>query len=219
MCSITASFDFNKLKELTELNAYRGSHSHSLFVFDKFTGSIIFAHKNFGPIELDEMSDSDIKKLPEGSYFIAHQQAPTTESKNEDSVHPATLGNNYLWHNGIIKEKEIKRLQEELKSSSKWDTELLLQKLMYEGKPNNIDGTFSCMWYNNKNLFCFRNEISPLFVDGSLNISSTKFEGGTSLPPNKIFELDLLFKENNTEGLNQVGTFLTKENPYYFGDE
>jgi len=112
MCSITASFDFNKLKELTELNAYRGSHSHSLFVFDKFTGSIIFAHKNFGPIELDEMSDSDIKKLPEGSYFIAHQQAPTTESKNEDSVHPATLGNNYLWHNGIIKQKEIKRLSD-----------------------------------------------------------------------------------------------------------
>ena len=49
--------------------------------------------------------------------------------------------------------------------------------------------------------------------------NNVKFEGGTSLPPNKIFELDLLFKENNTEGLNQVGTFLTKENPYYFGDE
>ena len=219
MCSITASFDFNKLKELTKLNEYRGTHSHSLFLIDKYTGKIIFGHKNLGPIELDEMEKNDIERLPKNVFFIAHQQAPTTDNKDNKFVHPAHIGENYLWHNGIIKEREIERLQEELRSTTTWDTALLLQKIINEGKPNNIDGTFSCVWLKKNSLLTFRNEISPLFVDNKLNISSTKFEGSTSLPPNKIFELDLLYKENNTQGLEQIDVFTTKENPYYFGDE
>ena len=34
MCSIVGSFDIDRLRQLAELNAYRGTHSHSLYAFD-----------------------------------------------------------------------------------------------------------------------------------------------------------------------------------------
>ena len=37
------------------------------------------------------------------------------------SIHPAPLGKSYPWHNGIIKDNEVKRLQELYNSESNWD--------------------------------------------------------------------------------------------------
>ena len=59
--------------------------------------------------------------------------------------------------------------------------------------------------------YIFRNEISPLFYDRYLNISSTKFEGGQSLEPNKVFKLNF----NYGAILTPVAEFQTFENPYY----
>jgi hypothetical protein len=60
-------------------------------------------------------------------------------------------------------------------------------------------------------LYLFRNEISPMFIDKQMNISSTKFEDSEETCPNVVFRMDL-----NYNNLINVGEFKTAENPYYF---
>jgi hypothetical protein len=209
MCSIIGSKDINKVRELAELNAYRGQHSHSLFVYDDGLGTMSYQHKDFGPL----VTENHKFDMPEVGYIVAHQQAPTTENKTSEFIHPATIGGTeMLWHNGIVKANDIKRLQQELQCENSWDTYLILRHLLDYNTPNGIDGTFSCVWLYDGNLFVFRNEISPLFIDNELNISSTKFSNSESLPPNTIFMLDI---ENS--GIKKISEFQTKENPYFFG--
>jgi hypothetical protein len=200
MCALTGSFSKFKLEELYRLNAYRGELSYSLSAFN-------FEKRK---IRLDTiMQDSDkmpkglISDLAEGDnmYYIAHSQAPTTSTNN---IHPAVYGDAMLWHNGIIKQKTI--------PDNTWDTLWLLEQIMYYGwsSLSRIDGTFACILYNGGELFVFRNDISPLFYDKDLNFSSTKFEGGMSLEPNKVFRVDLTNKQ-----LSVVAFFETHENPYF----
>lgn len=217
MCSIIGSLSKDKIKELAELNAHRGQHSHSIYVFDvvdtSTTNKVLYSHRGMGPLNLDEHT------LPTG-YIVVHQQAPTTENKDESSIHPAQIGSQLLWHNGIIKAAEVKRLQETIKIDSTWDTYLMLQGLVNEdvGSLTNIDGTFSCFWYDGSNCFLFRNEISPMFMDELGNISSTKFDASSPIDPNFVW----LFYPGTTNINNLedfVGTFFTVENPYFFMDE
>jgi hypothetical protein len=151
----------------------------------------------------DKMPKGLISDLAEGDnmYYIAHSQAPTTSTNN---IHPAVYGDAMLWHNGIIKQKTI--------PDNTWDTLWLLEQIMYYGwsSLSRIDGTFACIMYNGGELFVFRNDISPLFYDKDLNFSSTKFEGGISLEPNKVFRVDLTNKQ-----LSVVAFFETHENPYF----
>lgn len=205
MCSIIGSYSQSKIEELANLNSYRGQHSHSIFVFDY--GVLRYRHKQLGALDLGMHS------LPNG-YIVVHQQAPTTDGKDINSVHPAEINDHLLWHNGIIKTGEINRLREELRDDSKWDTKLLLNHLIRYENVNDIDGTFSCLWYNGKRLFLFRNEISPMFYDNDGNISSTKFNDSKSLEPNKIW----LFEPSNSRFDRSIASFETVENPYYFVD-
>lgn len=216
MCSIIGSISVDKIKELAELNAYRGQHSHSLYVFDVATPNpvVIYSHRGMGPLNLE-----DHKEMPEG-YIVVHQQAPTTDSKDESSIHPAQIGNQLLWHNGIIKAEEVKRLQEHLKCDSTWDTYLMLQGLVNDDVSSleSIDGTFSCFWYDGNDCFIFRNEISPMFIDEYGSISSTAFDGSRPIDPNFVW----LFYPGFTNISNLedfVGTFFTVDNPYFFMDE
>lgn len=207
MCSIVASFDLGKLIELAKLNSYRGSlnwsrteiHSNKTSMTYRFAGELV--------------PDSLI--LTHGAYSIVHQQAPTTPNASILNIHPAAIGKDYLWHNGIIKQQEIARLQTLLGSGSTWDSNLLLHYLTtHDGDPSDIDGTFACMWYTyNGYLQVFRNELAPLFIDGDLNISSTKFQGSEMLEPNVMFEIDLDEKK-----LRRLYSFTTKETPYYFAE-
>jgi len=214
MCSIISGFNKDRVKELAKLNSYRGQHSHSVFVYDTSTTNILYQYKDFGPLDLDSHD------LPDG-YIICHQQAPTTDNKNTTSIHPARLDYNLLYHNGIIKSQEIRRLSASMNCPDiTWDTMLILKQLIDTGFPNNIDGTFSCIWHTESELYVFRNEISPLFfdcitIDGKPDIvlSSTKFDGGASLEPNIIFKLNLL-----ECSLESVSTFTTKENPYFLNN-
>ncbi len=206
MCSIIASFSKNKIQELAAINAYRGQHSHSIYVFKDY--QVVYSHRDFGPLI---MNDHD---LPEG-YIVCHQQAPTTDNKNIESIHPAQIGPNLLWHNGIIKEDFVKKLQKDLESTNTWDTKLLLQHLIYYEEPAKIDGTFSCIWFDGYEMMVFRNEISPLFYDKEMNISSTKFDNSESLAPNIIHFLT--YNEDLKLTLTEGPTFETVENPYYFG--
>ncbi len=207
MCSIIASHSKDKLKELAELNAYRGQHSHSVYVIQDY--EIKYKHRGLGPLKLDDHF------LPDG-YIIAHQQAPTTSNKKESTIHPAQIGKHLLWHNGIIKESYVKVMQKGLESSCTWDTKLLLQELINYETPYKVDGTFSCIWYDGAEMMVFRNEISPLFYDKYMNISSTKFKDSMSLEPNMIHFLT--YDEELNLTLQSGPTFETVENPYYFGE-
>ncbi len=200
MCAITASLDKEKLKELYKLNAYRGELNYSLSTFrnykDKLELMTLFQDSGKMP---DTMIDSIPSK--EGDFIIAHSQAPTTDSKN---IHPAVYGDAMLWHNGIIKQKNI--------SVGTWDTAWLLEKIIDYGwsSLSRVDGTFACIMYLNRYLYVFRNEIAPMFYDKNLNFSSTKTDSAEELPPNQVFQLNLSLKT-----IKPVAYFTTHENPYY----
>lgn len=202
MCAITASFDKAKLEELYKLNAYRGELSYSLssFSFTDFLTNDI--QLNVLMQDEGKMPDFLIDKVPgNGKFFIAHSQAPTSSKNN---IHPAVFGDCLLWHNGIIKQKTF--------SENTWDTHWLLEQITDYGWSilSRIDGTFACMMYNGKELFVFRNEIAPMFYDKDLNFSSTKIESYQELPPNKVFKINLSYKN-----IEPVAYFSTLENPYY----
>jgi len=206
MCAITASFDKNKLEELYKLNSYRGELSYSLssFTYKDFTTNTISL--NVLMQDSNKMPEGLIKNLSlGGKYFIAHSQAPTTSSKN---IHPAAFGDTMLWHNGIIKQKNL--------TENTWDTQWLLEQIINYGWSvlSRIDGTFACIMYNSGELFVFRNEIAPMFYDSNLNFSSTKIESFRELPPNKVFKVNLPYKT-----IEPIAYFDTLENPYYIPEE
>lgn len=203
MCAIIGSFDKNKLKELHKLNAYRGELSYSITSLkdmgNRYQVQLLVQDK-------DKMPENLIDDLPvrEGNFIVAHTQAPTTSSTN---IHPAIYSNYLLWHNGIIKQKEI--------NEGEWDTEWLLQRISDYGWSvlSRIDGTFACVLYDGTGLYIFRNEISPMFIDDELNFSSTRFDGSRSLEPNNVFRVNL-----ESKSLISVAQFSTMENPYYFAE-
>lgn len=200
MCGIFCSFSKDKLLELAKLNASRGGHSFSIMTD---LGGI---HKNFGKF--------DISCAPEGNFFVCHVQAPTTEERGVESIHPAEYQTAKLWHNGIIKDFDVTRLQQKQNTQQKWDTMLLLHEIL-ESKQNlnEINGSFACILYHDGDFYAFRNEISPLFYDQELSISSLKFAASKSLPANEFFKLNLQTRTMDATGIK----FATKENPYFFG--
>ena len=206
MCSIIGSYDIEMVKDLAKLNEYRGQHSHSFFVL--LNNKIVYSHKDYGELNID---DHLHKVDNDQNYYIVHQQAPTS-LQVEDTIHPAQLGGHYLWHNGIIKNKCIKELQSKYMLSTGWDTQLLLYSLVKNHKPIDIDGTFACLWLDPAgDVYVFRNEISPLFMDDDFNISSTMFDGCFSVLPNTMLRINMMNKIKQ-----QTNTFKTIENPYFF---
>lgn len=208
MCSIIGSFDRNKIIDLCELNAYRGQHSHSISYYNVEMNDFDHIEQRLGPIDYNNISPKS------NQYCIVHMQAPTTEARDNNSIHPAVIERDVLWHNGIIKAKEIEPLRQKYKLMTNWDTYILLKHMMSEGTPEGIDGTFSCLWYDSYRLYLFRNEISPMFIDSEMNISSTKFANSEPTQPNCI----LLF-EPALKNVVPILHFNTVENPYFFGDE
>ena len=210
MCSIIGSFDRDTVIALCELNAYRGQHSHSISYYDVEINQVTSITKNLGAIDYNKINPT------RNEYCIVHMQAPTSERTWAEvltNVHPAIIDEDVLWHNGIIKEKEIKRLQEKYQVDNTWDTYILLKHMMSEGTPDGIDGSFSCLYFDSYRLYLFRNEIAPMFIDDNFNISSTKFSNSSPTEPNCM----LLF-EPGLKNIVPILHFNTVENPYYFGD-
>ena len=206
MCAIVGSFDKDKLKELIKLNTYRGNHSYSISEYNPETREITILEKGLG-----DFNYSKLNELDKGMYYIAHTQAPTTDAKSADSVHPSNYEGKFLWHNGIIKDYFVKVMQEKLDSNEYWDTALLNRWIQESKSLDEVDGTFSCLRYDN-GLTLFRNEISPMFIDKDWNISSTKFEDAKPTLPGEVLVMDF---ENRI--LDSRESFKTKENPYFFG--
>ncbi len=201
MCAIVGSFNKEKLKELYTLNNYRGELSYSFSLFDE-NYKLATILKDSG-----KMPDNLIDKYGiDNKFMLTHSQAPTTDSTT-DNIHPASIKNHLMWHNGIIKQKTL--------PENVWDTHWLLSRIINEGWDilSTIDGTFACVLYDGTKLYVFRNEISPLFYDEQFNFSSTKFDGSISVPPNVVFELNPYEKS-----MIEIVEFDTFDNPYFFMD-
>lgn len=215
MCAISGSFETSMLRELVSLNKYRGTLSHSIMYYNTVSNSISQMFRFKGDINVDDIN------IPTNCYGVIHTQAPTTNGS--DTIHPAAIKTDidlwyYLWHNGIIKEKDVTRLQKELGMPDEpWDTRLILQNYIVNNTFDNIEGSFSCVMAepcdNTYNILIFRNEISPMFIDDNLNISSTKFTNSISTEANTIFKLNFQNKH-----IEKVGVFTTKECPYFYGE-
>lgn len=220
MCAITGSFNYQMLMHLYELNSYRGTHSHSVSVYDYRNKKMIYVDRDLG--ELQPIKLGNICRTFPGCYYIVHSQAPTTENDSRYSIHPASFAHNecqdtsLLWHNGILKPSTIRFLKTETGIDTTWDTQLLLNYMISKGNLSQVDGSFACLMYHMGEMYMFRNEISPLFIDFDMNISSTEFptnpvEGGKSfiIKPNHVFKLDLFNRQSIIES-----TFSTKNSPY-----
>ena len=211
MCSIVGSFKKDKLIELCEINSYRGQHSHSISYFDIVTGEIS-VQKYEGKVDYNIIEQKPLV------YMIVHMQAPTSEGDPKGTIHPAYFKGKFLWHNGILKQSYVQKLKESLHENvheiCNWDTFLMLKAISKDRKNiNDLDGSFSCLMYDNEKLYVFRNEISPMFYDANLNISSTGFKGSRPTPPNQIHHMDF-----NFSSLFAVENFITRFNPYYIED-
>lgn len=201
MCSIIGSFKKDTLIDLCKMNEYRGQHSHSISYYDIVTGQITVQRKS-GAVSYDDIVQKSLV------YMIVHMQAPTGERTN---IHPAQYDGKYLWHNGILKQSYIESLRRDLDEVCNWDTFLMLKALVKNRDTiNEFDGSLSCLLYDNEKLYLFRNEISPMFYDANLNISSVKFDNSSATPPNQIHHVDF-----NFSCLFAVKNFMTRFNPYF----
>lgn len=194
---------------MCKLNEYRGQSTHSIAYYDTYYDEFKKIERNKGPINYD-----DIIELDPSIYYIVHMQAPTFEPKNKTNIHPAEDGITRLYHNGILKQQTVEMLQGKWNNFNDWDTELLLLELNGDSDLSDIDGSFSCLWYNGAYLHLLRNEISPMFIDlNTFDISSTSFDSSVSIDPNIIYKLKLYQKD-----IIPTKYFKTVNNPYYLGE-
>jgi hypothetical protein len=213
MCSIIGSFSKDKLLELVKLNSSRGEFSHSLTTIDPNTLECNTI-KNFG-----SFNEELLQHVSESDYLLAHNQAPTGGLiKDEGRIHPAVIGDLSLWHNGMLKSKEIKRLNTKYCTYIQWDTMLMLQSITEDGiipSLRNMDGSFACVLIEEfKSFKIFRNQSSPLYIDDNMNISSRGFEGS------KMLAMNYMYNGNFAKRcFERQDHFLNKNAPYFFTDE
>lgn len=214
MCSIIGSFDKKKIEELVKLNLYRGNSTFSISEFDLTNNNITKSIRVVDKLTNDIINSYEFNK---NTYYILHLQAPTNNiGLTEENIHPAYYKKYgyYLWHNGIILQKDIEKLSKKYCNNINytWDTKLLLDLISENNFKilNKIEGSFSCLFYKNKKMFLFRTTSAPLFIDNKLNISSTEFKGSSSIDPGRVFLIDF---ENKR--LVEKDKFNCKDNPYF----
>lgn len=217
MCAIVGSFDRDRLIELIKLNNYRGTHSFSFSIYDIKSRKLEVHVRGLGPF------DYNVIYIGPSQYGIAHVQAPTSDNKNISEVHPASVyeathnisTTKFLWHNGIIKAGYVRELQKHYGEDTSWDTKLVLRAINRNiNEIHDLDGSFSCLWYNGIAMYFFRNDISPMFMDNELNISSTKFLNSKPIPPGIFYCVDFDKRVLYDTGFK----FKTVDNPYYFNE-
>lgn len=174
MCSIFGSYNKDEFIKLSKLNSHRGQHSFSIASYDT---ELLMIEKDFGEF-IPPIDDED-------GLYIGHIQAPTTQQRDMSSVHPSVVDDTFLWHNGIIKETQLKKWNCE----GRWDTECLHKFIQFDlTRLSEVDGSFACLLYSDKKLYLFRNDNCPMFVKDS-TFSSVKFDGSESIDAGVVYQL------------------------------
>ena len=226
MCAIIGSFSLAKLKELLALNQHRGNFTFSITEFDSQTGRLVSTFRGCHPLTAAMLDVCDDERY----YKVVHIQAPTgLAGVDPYTIHPAVgCTGMLLWHNGILKDYQIRELQKKHHSNSGWDTELVVHQLEcafemtgneeYKDNPfrilEKLDGSFACLFWDHNVLWAFRTTSAPLFVDKDMNISSLQCQDMQPLFTGRAFSFD--FKARELVG---VFNFQPKDNPYFFADE
>lgn len=192
MCSIIASYNKEKIKELVKINQHRGNFSYSISVFKD--GKLIESVKNFGVF-----NENILNETSEG-YIICHLQAPTSGLVQDlNRIHPTQINNSYLYHNGIITSRGMKYIQAKLASDETFDTKLLHNQLYNTNfcELSNIEGLFSCLYIKEHKIYIFRTKHGKLYMDDDLTISSEKFKNSKCINSDNVYELDIINKKVN----------------------
>ncbi len=210
MCSIVGSFSKSTFKELVKLNQSRGSFSYSFLVLNPETLQTVSLEQQFGTFNMDS-----VDSVPDGMFYLGHTQAPTGGLiEDPNRIHPAQIETNFLFHNGIIKQKDVTRLQTEHNSTDGWDSRLMLMEIQKKGLMetlNTIDGSFACVFNDRNKLRIFRSAAGTLFIDDAMNISSTSFVGASRIEKDTVYVLDLVNKSVIIED-----KFKSKSSPYFY---
>jgi asparagine synthetase B (glutamine-hydrolysing) len=209
MCSIVGSFSKERFKKLITLNQSRGSFSYSLMTINPETLEIIQIVQDFGQFDFDALD-----KAPDG-YHIGHTQAPTGGLvKDPERIHPARYNGKFLFHNGIIKHKDVERLKEEQDTDESWDSKLMLKDIEAKGLEeslNSIDGSFACVYFDGSTIKIFRSAAGILFLGNDMDISSTKFDDAIRIEKDTIYNFDI-----TSGNVNTIDYFISKSAPYFY---
>lgn len=225
MCGIIVTNDSSQLMNLYEANASRGKHSFSFCALDH-NNEILMLVRSLGMATALQISEWVAEVQDKAKIYIMHNQAPTTEARTIDNVHPYhnEAVNSYTWHNGILKPDFVKKLRPYVT----WDTIVLSDYLnnSERNKLSEVDGSFAFVHLVKENgvnqLLIGRNEICPLFFSSDIKnnkkfyISSVKaFSGMNDILPGRVIYL------HNNGMMVSFGEdeFKTYEMPYYLGDE
>ena len=188
MCSIIASFKKEKLEALVDLNQFRGNFSFSYLELE--TGK---STKQFGQYNKDVIENNQ-------NYKISHLQAPTGGLIQDiNRIHPTTINDSKLYHNGIITPRGIKFLQNKLNSTETFDTFLLHKAIEEFGFDilSEIEGLFSCLYIKDGKIFIFRTKHGKLYIDEEMSISSERFDSSKCINYDTVYDLDLINKNVN----------------------
>lgn len=220
MCSIIGSFDCDYIVGLYQLNKVRGNFSHSIGYIDPKNLNFNIVKRGFGEIKNDELFEIVNSQEFNNKYIVMHNQAPTGGLiKNDAYIHPAHIQKNnidyYLYHNGIVKTMDMIRLERLLNQKFEWDTYAILADIIENGLIGSLkflDASFACLYIKQCiEILLFRNKSSIIYYNDDLTISSQIFEDSIELPPNKLFQLDLISKQ-----LILVDSFKNIDDKYFF---
>lgn len=182
MCGIFASQSDKTFNELRVLNKHRGVINHSFVI---------------RPLDIHQEKGLFDYTISSESYKIGHVQSPTTVS---DTIQPVQYDNWFLYHNGIIKSKEL---------TNEHDSQYLLRNIIDNGFSflSSVDGSFACILFNEDEIFVFRNTTAPLFYTDSGSFSSVPFDNCQELDAGIVFKL--------TNKLEEIGTFDITSSTYF----
>ena len=178
---------------------------------------IIELRRQLGVITALELS-SIINNLSEAVIYIMHNQAPTTDARDINAIHPYydEKHKSYTWHNGILKPGFVNSKRPDVK----WDTIVLADYLNGAGPLDEIDGSFAFIHLVDGKLQMGRNEICPLYMYYGDNrhfyISSVPVHD--RYQPIKAGERFYLHSNGLLVSFDNE-SFKTHQMPYYLGDD